>query len=61
MKDARLLAVGHRCASAGRCVERRDAGAGSPHPLGKRALGYQLDLKFSGEVLRLKDGVLPDI
>src|SRR3546814_260027 len=44
-------ALGDRGAHAGGCEERSDAGAAGTHPLRERALGSQLDLELTGEVL----------
>ncbi len=44
----RQPALGDLRADAGRRVERRDAGAAGPQPLGERALRHQLDLELTG-------------
>src|SRR6266496_861881 len=57
----RQPAVGHLGAHAGRRVERRNASAAGPQPLGQCPLWTQLDLELAGQELPLELLVLPDV
>ena len=59
--DARFLAFGDDRAVRGRREEARDAGAGGPHPLGKRPLRHQLDFDLAAQELALELLVLADV
>ena len=58
---ARLLALRHDRAVAGRRVEAAEARAARADPLGERALGHELDLQRAVEVLPLEGRVLAHV
>jgi hypothetical protein len=58
---ADLLAFGHQGADAGARVEGRDAGTTGAQPFGQRALGCELQLQFTGQVLAFELLVLAHV
>ena len=58
---ARLLALGHQRAVAGRREEAADACPAGANALRERALRHQLDLELAGEELPLELAVLADV